>query len=114
MSATMLATCPEVESPLAPGLREINDLERRIFAASADIDDAQWQQWGVVNRLLESGVSQRAVARGWINLRTGKPFSHRHVQIVVKVGGYFNFQPRPVFQQVYNKLSNAPTDEFAP
>lgn len=88
-------------------LREINDLEVRIAAANDDTDGALWRQAVIVASLLESGFSQRWLAERWINPRTGKGYTHRHVQVVAQVAGYLNSQPRPSFRTAYSRITNA-------
>jgi hypothetical protein len=44
---------------------------------------------------LEAGLSQRALATQWINVRGGEPYSQSHVRnIVAVVAEYSNTQPR--------------------
>jgi hypothetical protein len=94
-----------------PTIIDLNDLEARIAAANGDADSALWEQAVIVAQLLESGISQRRLAAGWINLRTGRPYTRRHVQIVAQVAGCFNSHPRPNFRKTYNAISNAPNED---
>ena len=51
-------------------------------------------------------MSQRALARAWINGRTENPYTHRHVQIVCQVASLIATSPRPRFRDAYNEVAN--------
>lgn len=87
-------------------LAEIIDLERRIARADTDADSLLWQQAEHVAALRRRGMSQRNLARQWPNGRTGKPYTLRHVQVVLKVFDYCTSQPRPRFRDLYNEIAN--------
>lgn len=83
---------------------DLNQLEAHKDMTS---DDDRWRQALIVTELSRSGLSQRAIARGWINPKTGRPYTHRHVQIVLKiVADYSELRPRPIFREVYYKIAN--------
>jgi phage N-6-adenine-methyltransferase len=100
------------------GVVEINDLEVLIDATDGDADTLLWQQAERVYRLLDARVlSQRKLARRWINIKTGKPYVLRHVQVVQEAfADYLNSQwpdslevldgERPRFRDVYNAIAN--------
>jgi len=47
-------------------------------------------------------------AAQWVNVRTGKPYSKRHVCIVAESVGYLDTQgPRPRFRDIYNQVTHA-------
>lgn len=100
-------TAAIVESVYAPAIREINALEQRI-ADNEDAADAQlWDQARIVVAQLDAGMSQRELARQWMNVRTGEAYSERHVRIVRQVcSAYLNTHPRPRFRDVYNAITN--------
>ena len=89
-------------------IREINALEQRIVQAEDDADAMLWQQAEQVIAQLDAGLSQRDLARQWINVRTGEPYSQMHVSYVRQVVEKFTFQvPRPRFREAYNEIANA-------
>jgi hypothetical protein len=92
-------------------MREINALERRIATAedeAAKADAMLWEQAQHVAAQLHAGMTQRALAQQWINARTGKPYSQRHVSYVVTVVEKFTSQiSRPRFRDAYNRIANA-------
>jgi phage N-6-adenine-methyltransferase len=97
-----------VQSVFEGAIREINALELRIVTFEDDADATLWEQARQVVEQLEAGLSQRALAAQWINVRTGEPYSHTHVQIVERVWrGNLNCQPRPRFRDAYNAITNA-------
>jgi ParB family chromosome partitioning protein len=72
-----------------------------------DADSKLWEQAAHVVGLLAQGKTQREVAGGWINLRTGEPYSHVHVNYVAQTSGKFTYQtPRPRFRDAYNEVAN--------
>lgn len=89
-------------------LTKINSLERRIVQAEDEADACLWEQAALVVQQLDEGMSQRELAAAWINARTGKPYSHTHVQVVVKVASLLATENRPPFREAYNALANAP------
>jgi hypothetical protein len=98
-----------VQSAFDFEMREINALEGRIVQAEDDADGMLWEQAAKVVAQLKAGLSQRKLAEQWINQRTGEEYSLRHVQVVRQVvADYLNSQPRPLFREVYNKITNAP------
>jgi len=87
-------------------VKAINALEQRIAKAEDEAtDEMLWEQAAAVVRLLESGMSQRAVAAEWINARTGKAYSHTHVQFVAAVTGKYTCQDIP-FRTAYWRVAN--------
>jgi len=97
-----------VQSVFDFAIREINALEGRIVKAEDDADDMLWEQARQVVEQLDAGMKQRQLAAQWINARTGKSYSLRHVQIVRQViADYLNSQPRPRFRDVYNEITNS-------
>jgi hypothetical protein len=67
-----------------------------------------WQQASRVVALLDSGMSQRALAKDWINARTGRPYSQMHVSFTARAFEKFTFhEPRPKFRTAYNSVANA-------
>lgn len=68
------------------GITELNALEQRIArdeevrsSAGAAIEDARWHQAQIVVEMLDAGATQKQIAAGWTNARTGKPYAHQHV-----------------------------------
>lgn len=97
-----------VQSVFDFALREINALETRIVKAEDDTDAMLWDQAQQVVAQLEVGLSQRALARQWINARTGEPYDERHVRFVRQVferGA--ELTPRPAFRELYQQIANA-------
>ena len=91
-------------------IQEINELEVAIVESEDDANEKLWQQAGEVVKRLESGMSQRALARAWVNLRTGEAYNHTHVHFVAKVFSLLNSaEPRPRFRDAYNEVANAKT-----
>ncbi len=85
---------------------EINVLEGRIVKRGAEVDDLRWQQAERVVRMLDAGMSQRAVAAKWINLKTDKPYSHAHVGFVVAAfrgKSTSHGMTRPSFEAAYRQ-----------
>ena len=96
-----------VQSVFEGAIREINALELRIVTFEDDADAMLWDQARQVVEQLDAGLSQRALAAQWINVRTGEPYSLRHVQVVRQaIVDYFNSQPRPRFRDAYNAITN--------
>lgn len=98
-----------VQSVHEAEVREINALEQRIAKSEDDADAKLWEQARQVVALLEAGMSQREMAASWVNVRTGKAYSHVHVLYTVKAFGKFTYQPRPRFRDAYNEVANAST-----
>lgn len=81
---------------------KLNTLERSIVAGEDGVEDARWAQAEEVVRRLDKGESQRDIAATWINLRTGKPYSHNHVGYVAKIWrGNPGSQNRPLWTDAY-------------
>jgi len=90
-------------------LEDLNRLEAIIMAAEDDADRHLWTQAESVVSLLQSGMTQREVAAGWLNGRTGEPYAVSHVNYVKQVFVQFTEQvPRPRFRDVYNQIANPP------
>lgn len=88
-------------------LRAINEIEIRIATADTSIDVMRWRQAEHVLELLNGGMSQRRLAKLWINPRTDKPYTIGHVQVTRRVySDYSTSHPRPVFSEEYNRLAN--------
>jgi phage N-6-adenine-methyltransferase len=110
----MKADASLVQSAFDFEIREINALEQRIAKSEADTDDMLWEQARRVVEQLDAGISQRALAAQWVNVRTGEPYSAAHVNYTAKVYRVkFTEHPRPRFRDVYNALSNNPSNRLA-
>jgi len=96
-----------VQSAFDFALREINALEVRIVKAEDDADAMLWEQARQVVAQLDAGLSQRQLARQWINIRTGEAYSQKHVSYTARAFEQFTAQPRPRFRDVYNQIANA-------
>ena len=97
-----------VQSVFEGAIREINALEQRIVTFEDDADALLWDQARQVVEQLEAGLSQRALAAQWINVRTGEPYDEKHVRIVRKVWETAaDLNPRPRFREAYNAITNA-------
>lgn len=95
------------QSVFAPAVRVINNLEQRIVAADEDADAQLWEQARLVVGQLDAGLSQRALAKQWINARTGEPYDERHVRFVRQVFEQrAELTPRPKFRGAYNDIAN--------
>jgi len=108
-AAIALVGSVEVVRGASP-IHEINALEALIADADADMDALLWRQAECVVALLEGGMSQRALAREWLNVKTGRPYVVRHVQVVRQVFlDYLNShsRSRPRFRTAYNAVTNA-------
>lgn len=96
-----------IESIHDHAVREINALERRIVAAEDDADAKLWEQAQLVVAQLEAGLTQRALAKEWINARTGESYTQAHVSFVKQtVDKFTNQNPRPRFRDAYNEIAN--------
>jgi hypothetical protein len=105
----MKATSEIIQSTFDFAIREINALEGRIVVAEDDADAMLWEQARQVVEQLQH-VSQRDLAAQWMNARTGKPYSQRHVGYVAQVFEQFTSQtPRPRFRDAYNEIANTPS-----
>ena len=94
-------------------VREINALEQRIVQSEDDADAMLWEQARQVVAQLDAGLSQRALASQWINVRTGEPYSAMHVNYTRQAFVKFTLQvPRPRFRDVYNALANKPANRL--
>jgi phage N-6-adenine-methyltransferase len=105
----MKADAALVQSVFDYAIREINALETRIVTAEDDADAMLWEQARQVVEQLEAdgGPSQRQLAKQWINVRSGEPYSQRHVSYVAAVVEKFTSQdPRPRFRDAYNAVAN--------
>lgn len=110
----------ETQPFLLPGntVAKINDLETEIAATDGDADNLLWPQAECVYWLLKSNaISQRKLARQWVNPKTNKPYALRHVQVVREVFADFLTSrwprsvkvvdgERPRFRDVYNAIAN--------
>jgi hypothetical protein len=97
----------EVARSVRYDVREVNALEQLIAAAETDADGMLWWQAERVVALLRGGMSQRALAGVWLNVRTGKPYSQMHVSFTARTFEKYTFQPRPRFRAAYNAVANA-------
>jgi phage N-6-adenine-methyltransferase len=89
-------------------MREINALEQHILAAEDETDWMLWEQALKVVEQLDAGMSQRALAKQWINVRTNEPYSQVHVhRVATVVARYVNVSPRQPFREAYNEVANA-------
>ena len=95
-----------VQSVHEAAVREINALERRIVRSEDDADARLWAQAEHVVALLNGGMTQRELAKRWINARTAEPYSVAHVNYVRKAIVQFTEQPRPQFREAYNAVAN--------
>jgi hypothetical protein len=96
---------------------KLNRLEQEIAAAEGSADDARWAQAEEVVRLLDGGMTQRAVAAGWINARTGNPYTHKHVGFCKdawKQSGYPGTQARPAWNTAYQKAKRGDRPKAGP
>jgi len=110
----MKADAAIVQSVFDFAIREINALEGRIVQAEDDADAMLWEQAGQAVASLEAGLAQRALARQWINARTGKPYDERHVRFVrLVVARGAELTPRPMFRDLYNHIANNPSNRLA-
>ena len=97
MSATVLAIHQ-------PAIETINDLERRIDAAEDDVEAFKWQQAALVVQQLQT-MTQRELAAQWINPRTEKPYTQKHVWSVRRVfDDHGRQEPRPRFSDLYRAV----------
>jgi len=104
----MKAPAGIVQSVFDFAIREINALEIRIVTAEDDADAMLWEQARQVVAQLDAGLSQRELAKQWINVRTGEPYSQMHVSFTARlIREKFTFQPRPRFRDAYNESANA-------
>lgn len=96
-----------VQSVYESDIREINSLEQKIVKSEDDADAKLWEQARQVAALLETGISQRQLAKQWINARTGEPYSHLHVNRVVRAFNcYASVTPCPRFRDAYNQVAH--------
>ena len=82
----------------------LTKLDRQAVAAEDSAEEVRWRQAEEVARRLAAGETQRAVAADWLNTKTGKPYTHRHVQVVNGLWekfGYLGSQDRPAFGDAY-------------
>jgi DNA N-6-adenine-methyltransferase (Dam) len=101
-----------VQSVFDFAMREINALEQRIVKAEDDADAMLWEQARQVVEQLDAGLTQRKLAKQWINVRDGEPYSHVHVHRTAQVlKRYFKVTPRPRFRDAYNEITNAPAKD---
>jgi ParB family chromosome partitioning protein len=97
-----------VQSVFDFAIREINALEGRIVQAEDDADAMLWEQARQVVEQLDAGLSQRKLAKQWINARTGKPYDEHHVRFVRQtVEQSAELTPQPRFRDAYNAIANA-------
>jgi hypothetical protein len=105
---------------------ELNALEQRIArdedvvaSAQGAVEDARWHQAEIVVEMLDGGATQREVAAGWINSRTGKPYAQNHVKDVAKVwrrfgSEHFTVQDRPDWTTAYYTVGQGSDEVIAP
>jgi phage N-6-adenine-methyltransferase len=94
-----------VQSVFDFAIREINALETRIVLAEDDADAMLWEQARQVVEQLKAGASTRKLAARWVNVRTGDPYSHMHVQRVRQAfERNSGVTPRPRFRDAYNEI----------
>lgn len=87
-------------------LRAVNSLEVKIVTAEDEATDSLlWEQAARVVDCLESGMSQRKVAAGWINPRTGRSYSAQHVNNVKAVFVKYTGQDI-TFRTAYWRVAN--------
>jgi site-specific DNA-methyltransferase (adenine-specific) len=99
-----------VQSMFDFAIREINALEHRIVKCEDDADAMLWEQAAQVVAQLDGGLSQRQLAKQWINARTNEPYSQSHVLWTKRTFEQFtNQSPRPPFRAAYNDIANART-----
>ena len=97
-----------VQSVFDFAMREINALEKRIVESEDDADGMLWEQAEQVVGQLKAGLKQRELARQWVNVRTGEPYSQSHVVWTKRTFEQFTNQlPRPRFRDAYNEIANA-------
>jgi hypothetical protein len=82
--------------------QELNRLERMAFNAEESASEVRWQQADLIVRTLDSGKTKQAVADGWINLQTGKPYSESTVRDYAKAANRAG--PRGSFQEAIYKI----------
>lgn len=95
-------------------LATINRVEREIAKAEADVaqnDGRRWFQAETIYGSLKANggaMTQQEVAAGWLNLKTGKPYSQQHVNFVAQVWGRFgaNYYPGSnlSFEDAYRRV----------
>lgn len=75
---------------------KLNVLESAIVNAEDSAEDARWHQAEIVKKLIDDGATLREIAGKWTNARTGKPYTHKHVDFAKQVwerwGVYFTTQ----------------------
>jgi hypothetical protein len=59
---------------------KLNQLEKRAFQAEESASEVRWDVADEIVRLLSTGKTQAQVAEGWVNLKTGKPYSVKTVE----------------------------------
>ena len=114
MSRTRIEPTAIVQSLHNAAVRGVNALEKCIVGSEDDADEKLWEQAAQVVALLDGGMTQRALAKQWINARTGEPYSVMHVNYTKQAFVQFTLQPRPRFRDAYNEVANvtsAPVDE---
>lgn len=88
-------------------IQAVNVLEQQIVKAEdTAVDKLLWEQAAKIKELEKKGMTQRQIAAQWVNGRTGKPYSHVHVNYVLKAFGKYTYQPRPAFRTEYNRVAN--------
>jgi hypothetical protein len=81
-------------------------LEQEIAEAEDDADARLWEQAARVVATLDAGMTQRALASQWVNVRTGNPYDEKHVRNVVVVWRECaDLNPRPRFRDAYNEVA---------
>jgi DNA N-6-adenine-methyltransferase (Dam) len=109
----MKAVTAQIQSTFDFAMREINALESQIVTAEDDADAMLWEQARQVVEQLKTGrVSQEKLAAEWINTRTGKPYSQKHVSRVLDTFQTFKSEnPRPRFRKAFNEIANKPPEK---
>lgn len=83
----------------------INRLELQAYEAEGEPSDVRWEQAELVAAEVEE-TSTRKVAKGWLNPKTGNPYSHKHVHRVARAwaawGVAYRPQERPRWYDAYN------------
>jgi hypothetical protein len=104
-----------VQSVFESAVREINTLERRIVHNEDEADAMLWEQARQVVAQLAAGLSQRQLAEQWINVRTGEPYSQKHVSFTkLAFEKFTSHDPRPRFRDAYNEVANAKPPKLTP
>lgn len=97
---------------------KLNTLESAIVNAEESAEDARWQQASIVVQMLDAGQTQKQVAAGWHNGRTGKPYAVSHVNAVKQVwqrwGVQFTERDRPDWTTAYYTIQQGADEVIEP